>query len=145
VCDALLLGRRTYEGFAPVWVTRSGDPYSDYINAMPKYVVSTTLKDPEWQNTRVIDGDVVAAITSLKESPGMDIVQYGFGDVSRLLLQHGLLDELRLWVHPLILGHGSPSDLLFGSAPSVAFRLVGSTTLSHGIIILNYVTDKILA
>jgi len=112
---------------------------------MSKYVVLTTLKDPEWQHTRVIDSDVVAAITRLKESPGMDIVQYGFGDVSRLLLQHGLLDELRLWVHPLILGHGSPSDLLFGSAPSVAFRLVGSTTLSHGIIILNYVTDTILA
>jgi hypothetical protein len=75
-CDAR---RRTYEGFAPVWVTRSGDPYSDYINVMPKYVVSTTLKDPEWHNTRVIDGDVVAAITRLKESPGKDIVQYGFG------------------------------------------------------------------
>ena len=86
-----------------------------------------------------------AAITRLKESPGKDIVQYGFGTVSRLLLQHGLLDELRLWVHPLILGHGRPSDLLFGSAPSVGFRLAGSTTLSHGIIILNYVTDNILA
>jgi len=112
---------------------------------MPKYVVSSTLNDPEWHNTQVIDGDVVAAITRLKESPGKDILQYGFGAVSRLLLQHGLLDELRLWMHPLILGHGSPSDLLFGSAPSVAFRLVGSTTLSHGIIILNYVTDKVLA
>ena len=144
-CDALLMGRRTYETFAPVWPTRSGDPMSDHINSVPKYVVSTTLKDPEWHNTQVIDGDVVAAITRLKESPGKDIMQYGFGAVTRLMLQHGLLDELRLWVHPLILGHGSPSDLLFGAAPSVAFRLAGSTTLSHGIVILNYETDKVLA
>ena len=139
------MGRRTYEGVAPVWPTRSGDPVSDHINSMPKYVVSTTLKDPEWHNTQVIDGDVVAAVTRLKESPGKDIMQYGFGAISRLLLQHGLLDELRLWVHPLILGHASPSDLLFGSAPSVAFHLAGSTTLSHGIIILNYETDKIIS
>jgi len=63
-----------------------------------------------WPNTRVIDGDVVAAITRLKESPGRDIMQCGFGDVSRLLLEHGLRDELRLWAHPLILGHGALSD-----------------------------------
>ena len=105
-CDALLMGRHTYDGFAPVWPTRSGDPYSDHINAMPKYVVSTTLKDPEWTNTRVIDGDVAGEVTRLKEAPGKDIVQYGFGAVSRLLLEHGLLDELRLWVHPLIVGSG---------------------------------------
>ena len=98
-----------------------------------------------WHNTQVIDGDVVAAITRLRESPGKDIMQYGFGAVSRLMLQHGLLDELRLWVHPLILGHGSPSDLLFGASPAVSFRLTGSTALSHGIVILNYETDKVLA
>ena len=61
-CDALLMGRRTYDGFAPVWPTRSGDPYSDHINTMPKYVVSTTLTDPDWANTQVIDGDVVARV-----------------------------------------------------------------------------------
>jgi len=144
-CGTLLMGRRTYEGFAPVWQTRSGDPMSDHINSMPKYVVSTTLKDPGWHNTQVIDGDVVAAITRLKDAPGKDIVQYGFGPVSRLMLQHGLLDELRLWVHPLILGHGSPTDLLFGPAPSVGFRLAGSTTLNNGIIILNYETNKIIS
>jgi hypothetical protein len=65
-CDAVLMGRRTYDGFAPIWPTRSGDPYSDHINAMPKYVVSTTLKDPEWKNTHVIDRDVVAGISRLK-------------------------------------------------------------------------------
>jgi len=72
-------------------------------------------------------------------------MQYGFGAVSRLMLQHGLLDELRLWVHPLILGHGSPNDFLFGPAPSVGLRLAGSTTLSDGINILNYETDKVIS
>jgi len=144
-CDGLLMGRRTYDGFAPVWATRSGDPYSDRINAMPKYVVSTTLKDPEWTNTNVINGDVVAQITRLKQAAGKDIVQYGFGAVSRLLLEHGLLDELRLWVHPLILGNGSASDLLFGAAPTVGFHLTDTTTLSDGIVILGYETDVIIA
>jgi dihydrofolate reductase len=144
-CDALLMGRRTYDGFAPAWATRSGDPFSDHINAMPKYAISTTLKDPEWNNTHVIAGDVVAEVTRLKRAPGKDIVQYGFGAVSRLLLEHGLLDELRLWVHPLIVGNGSPSDLLFGAAPAVGFNLTDATTLSDGIIIVSYQTDRTLA
>jgi dihydrofolate reductase len=144
-CDALLMGRHTYDGFAPVWPTRSGDPLSDHINAMPKHVVSTTLKDPEWNNTHVIDGDIAAELTRLKQAPGKNIVQYGFGDVTRLLLEHGLLDELRLWVHPLILGTGSPSDLLFGAAPAVAFHLNDATTLSDGVVLLSYRIDKPLA
>ena len=141
-CDALLMGRHTYDGFAPVWPTRSGDPYSDHINTMPKYVVSTTLKDPEWSNTRVIGGDVAAEVERLKAADGKDIVQYGFGAVTRLLLEHGLLDELRLWVHPLILGRGEPGDLLFSAAPATAFRLVGSTALSDGIVVLAYETER---
>jgi dihydrofolate reductase len=143
-CDALLMGRRTYEGFAPVWPTRSGDPFADHINSMPKYVVSTTLEDPEWTNTQVIDGDVVARVRRLKDEYDRDIVQYGFGPVSRLLLEHGLLDELRLWVHPLILGRGSPSDLLFGPVPAVGFELTGVTALSDGLVVLNYRTDRLL-
>jgi dihydrofolate reductase len=141
-CDALLMGRRTYDGFAPVWPTRSGDPMSDHINAMPKYVVSTTLKDPQWTNTQVIDGDVVAEVTRLKQAPGDDIIQYGFGPVSRLLLRHHLLDELRLWVHPLILGAGSPGDLFFGEAPATGFTLADTTALSDGTVMLSYRTDK---
>jgi dihydrofolate reductase len=105
---------------------------------MPKYVVSTTLTDPEWANTHVIAGDVAAAITALKDEPGQDIVQYGFGAVSRLLLEHGLLDELRLWFHPLILGKGTPGDLLFGEAPAVGFELTDVTSLSDGTVILAY-------
>ena len=144
-CDALLMGRHTYDGFAPVWPTRSGDPYSDHINAMPKYVVSTTLKDPEWTNTRVIGGDVAAEVERLKAEDGKDIVQYGFGAVTRLLLERGLLDELRLWIHPLVLGRGEPGDLLFGAAPATGFRLVDTTPLSNGIVILGYETEKRLA
>ena len=137
-CDALIMGRRTYEGFAPVWSARSGDPFSDHINTMPKYVVSSTLRDPEWSNTTVISDDPVGAIRSLKEQPGKDIVQYGFGPLSHALVEHDLLDELRLWFHPLILGRGEPSDLLFGPAPTVGFRLVDATALSNGIVILSY-------
>lgn len=141
-CDAFLMGRRTYDGFAPVWPTRSGDPVSDRINSAPKYVVSTTLKDPEWHNTRVISGDVAAEIKRLKEAPGENIVQYGFGAVTRLMLEHGLLDELRLWVHPLIVGSGSPGDLLFGPAPALGFDLLDVTTLSDGMVILTYRTGE---
>ena len=71
------MGRRTYDAFAPVWPTRTGDPYSAHINGMPKYVVSSTLRDPEWAGTTVIGGDPVAEIARLKEQPGKDIVQYG--------------------------------------------------------------------
>ena len=144
-CDAFLMGRRTYEGFAPVWPTRSGDPVSDQINSLPKYVVSTTLKDPEWHNTHVLAGDVVAELTRLKQAPGKHIVQYGFGAVSRLLLEHGLLDELRLWVHPLIVGTGREHELPFGDLPAVGFELAGSTALSNGTIGLEYRTTGKLA
>jgi dihydrofolate reductase len=143
-CDALLMGRRTYDGFAPVWPTRSGDPYSDHINTMPKYVVSTTLTDPEWANTQVIEGDPFTAIRRLKEAPGENIVQYGFGALSRLLVEHQLLDELRLWVHPFILGRGTPSDLLFGAVPATAFTLADVTALSDGNMILSYAFERAL-
>jgi dihydrofolate reductase len=137
--DAVLMGRRTYEGFAPVWQTRSGDPASDRINTMPKYVVSTTLRDPEWANTTVISDDVAGRIRELKEAEsGQDIVQYGFGAVSTLLMEHGLLDELRLWLHPLFVGRGTAEDLLFPRAPATQFELTDSTILKNGMAILAY-------
>jgi dihydrofolate reductase len=143
--DGLLMGRRTYDSFAAAWPTRSGDPYSDTINAMPKHVVSTTLQHPTWNNTRVISGDVVAEITRLKQSPGKDIVQYGFGSVSRLMVAHGLLDELRLWVHPLILGRGAPDERLHYEGAPVGFDLAETTTLSDGVVVLAYRTGKTLS
>jgi dihydrofolate reductase len=137
-CDAVLMGRRTYEGFAPVWQSRSGDQYSDRINAMPKYVVSTTLKDADWANTTVISNDVVERIREIKAQPGRDIVQYGFGAVSTLLMKNGLLDELRLWIHPLFVGSGSTDDLLFPQGPPTQFALVDSAILRNSMVILTY-------
>jgi dihydrofolate reductase len=137
-CDAVLMGRRTYESFAPAWQARSGDPYSDRINTMPKYVVSTTLEEPEWANTTVISRDVPEAIASLKAESGQDIVQYGFGSVSTLMMEHGLLDELRLWVHPLFVGKGGADDVLFPKGPETHFQLADSTVLKSGMVILTY-------
>jgi dihydrofolate reductase len=137
-CDAVLMGRRTYEGFAPVWPTRSGDPYSDRINSMRKYVVSSTLRDPEWSNTTVIDGDPVEEIRRLKAEPGMDMVQYGFGRLSHALLEHGLLDELRLWVHPLFVGSGGPEALIYRDGPPATFELRDTITMASGIVVLIY-------
>lgn len=134
-CDAVLMGRHTYDGFAPVWTTRSGDPLSDRMNAMRKYVVSSTLRDPEWNNTTVIDGDPVAEITRLKELPGGDIVQYGFGRLSYTMLDHGLLDELRLWVHPFFIRAGRP---LFSEGTPARLDLTGTRSLKSGIVILSY-------
>src|SRR2546423_1063638 len=99
-CDALLMGGRTYPGFAPAWMARSGDPFSDRMNSMAKYVVSSTLTDPEWANTTVIGGDAIEAIRRLKAQPGQDIVQYGFGQLSYALLGHGLLTQLPPRVPP---------------------------------------------
>ncbi|HEY1276361.1 MAG TPA: dihydrofolate reductase family protein [Thermoleophilaceae bacterium] len=137
-CDAVLMGRRTYDSFAAVWPSRSGDPASDRINTMPKYVVSTTLKDPDWANTSVISSDVVDELRKLRERPGQDVVQYGFGAVSRLLMENGLLDELRLWIHPLFVGRGTNDDVLFPKGPPTQFELVDSKILASGMAILSY-------
>lgn len=138
-CDAVLMGRHTYDLFAPVWSAMSGNPLADRMNALPKHVVSTTLADPQWNNTTVIDRDPIRAIRSLKERSGADIVQYGFGPLSRALLAEGLLDELRLWVHPFLLGSGTPDDLLYRPGLSGSFTLADSTTLPSGIVILTLV------
>jgi dihydrofolate reductase len=137
-CDALLLGRRTYEGFAPVWTAMSGDPFSDHINAMEKWVVSTTMTDPTWNNSEVLATDVAAELARRKAQDGGDIVQYGWGPVTDLLLEHGLLDELRLWVHPFMLGRGTPNDLLFRPERAANFELTNATALASGNVVLTY-------
>jgi dihydrofolate reductase len=138
-CDAVLMGHHTYDGFAAVWSGRTGDPYSDRINAMTKYVVSSTLHDPEWVNSTVISGDLVAEVARLKEQPGQDIVQYGFGETTFALMAAGLLDELRLWVHPFFVGRNGPADLLFRPCDVTKFDLVDTRALKSGIVILSYV------
>jgi dihydrofolate reductase len=136
--EILIMGRRTYEGFAPVWSAQSGDEFSDYINGMRKYVVSSTLTAPDWNNTTVISQDPVSAIRALKEEPGGGIVQYGFGRLSFALLEAGLLDELRLWIHPFFVGHGGPADLLYRDTIPAAFELLDVTTLRSGMVITTH-------
>jgi dihydrofolate reductase len=136
--DIVLMGRRTYDVFAPAWSARSGDPYSDRINTMPKVVVSTTLTDPQWANTEVVAGDVVARVRDLKGEDGGHIVQYGFGDVSRLLLDNGLFDQLQLWIHPQLVGPSDAADLLYRPGTTATFELVDSKVLSNGIILATY-------
>jgi dihydrofolate reductase len=141
-CDAVLMGRRTYDSFAPAWTARSGDPFSDRINSMAKYVVSTTLTEPEWANTTVIGSDLVAEIERLKAEPGKDVVQYGFGRLSYTLLEHGLLDELRLWIHPFFVGRGGPEDLLYRDSRLTRFTHVDTTPLNTGVVILTYAKES---
>jgi dihydrofolate reductase len=137
-CDIVLMGRRTYDVFAPAWSSRSGDPYSDRINAMRKVVASTTLTDPQWANTEVIAGDVAAQVRDLKGEDGGHIVQYGFGDVSRLLLDDGLFDELQLWIHPQLVGPSDADDLLYRPGTTATFELADSRVMSNGIILATY-------
>ncbi|MBS1679794.1 MAG: dihydrofolate reductase family protein [Actinobacteria bacterium] len=136
--EVLLMGRRTYEVFAPAWSTKSGDPVSDKFNAMEKWVASGTLTAPDWQNTTVLDGDAVATIRARKEGSGGDIVQFGFGELSYALMEQGLIDELRLWVHPFFVGEATPTDLLFRPGPETIFDLADATPLASGIVVLTY-------
>jgi dihydrofolate reductase len=137
-CDALLMGRRTYESFSSAWPGRSGDPISDRINSMAKYVVSSTLKTVAWNNTSIISGDPIDHIQRLKQEHGQNIVQYGFGQLSFALMRHGLIDELRLWVHPFVLGRSGPEGLLYRDAPTTMLNLVRSQSLKNGDVILTY-------
>ena len=124
-CDIVLMGRRTYDVFAPAWSSRGGDPYSDRINAMRKVVVSTTLTDPEWNEHRGDRRRRRRRVRDLKNEDGGHIVQYGFGDVSRLLLDDGLFDQLQLWIHPQLVG---PSDATTCSTVPVRRRHSTSST-----------------
>jgi len=134
--DALLLGRVTHEGFADAWPSRTGE-FADKFNTMPKYVVSSTLgDDPGWTNSTVIDGDVVAAISELRAGPGGDIVVHGSARLAQTLLEHDLVDELRLLVYPVIVGAGK--RLFGGTAHTRNLRLVETRTFDDGIHLLVY-------
>ena len=133
--DALLLGRKTYEGFAAAWPSRDGE-FADKFNTMPKYVVSSTLDEPEWTNSTVLKGDVVDEVTKLREQPGGDIVVHGSAQLVQTLLDNDLVDELRLMVFPVVLGSGKR---LFGEADDKkGLRLASSRTVGDGVAILIY-------
>ena len=132
--DALLLGRVTYEGFAAAWPSRAGDAFADKFNRMPKYVVSSTLKKAEWNNSTVLKGDVVEEISKLREKLNGNIVVHGSAQLVQTLIEHDLVDELRLMVFPVILGTGKR---LFGdTSDKKRLRLAESKTVGDGVAIL---------
>ena len=133
--DALLLGRVTYEGFAAAWPSRTGE-FADKFNNMPKYVASTTMDEAEWNNSTVLQGDAVEAIAKLRQESDGDIVVHGSGRLVRTLLEHDLVDELRLMDFPVVLGSGKR---LFGeTSDKKPLRLVDSRTVGDGVAILIY-------
>ncbi|MDQ3832648.1 MAG: dihydrofolate reductase family protein [Actinomycetota bacterium] len=136
--DALLLGRVTYEALAAFWPHQpGGTPMVDYINSVPKFVVSETLEEPlEWNNSTLIEGNVAEEITQLKRQPGKDITVLGSGVLVRSLLRDGLLDELKLIVHPLVLGGGK--RLFEEGGDQKALELVDSKTFGTGVLYLTY-------
>ncbi len=124
--EAMLLGRRTYEFFAARWPSRSG-PLADRLNSLPKYVVSSTLDDPDWNNTTVLRGDVVDEVSKLKQEVDGEIVVAASFQLWHTLMQHDLVDELRLMIYPVVLGAG---ERLFGeTADKKPMRLVSTRTV----------------
>jgi dihydrofolate reductase len=133
--EALLLGRVTYEGFAAAWPSREGE-FADKFNTMPKYVVSSTLEEPEWNNSTVLRGDVAQEVAKLKQEHDGDIVVHGSAQLVQALVEHDLVDELRLMVFPVVLGSGKR---LFGeTSDKKPLRLVDSKTVGGGVAILIY-------
>lgn len=135
--DALLLGRKTWEIWEPYWPLHdNGDAVSHGINVLPKYVPSTTLKDPTWQNTHVISGDVEAAIRELKSTPGRELQVHGSGVLLRWLLERDLVDELNIRLSPVIVGDGL--RLFPEHGQSHHLELIESRSLPAGVTLLTY-------
>jgi dihydrofolate reductase len=139
--DALLMGRKTYEAFAAYWPTdewieREGE-FAERMNAYPKYVASTSLKEPlDWNNSQVLEGDVAEAVSKLKEEEGKNILMYGSGSLMRALMEEDLVDRWLIWVHPLVLGDG---ERLFPDATKkTELELVDTTTLGNSIVVLHH-------
>jgi dihydrofolate reductase len=134
--EALLLGRKTYEGFAEAWPQRDGE-FADKFNNMPKYVVSSTLRDPEWNNSTVIDpSDLAGEVAKLRDESGGDVVVHGSAQLAQALIENGLVDELRLMVFPVVLGGGKR---LFGeTSDKHSLKLSESRFVGDGVAILTY-------
>src|SRR4051812_12896904 len=132
---ALLLGRRTYDGFAAAWPEREGE-FADKFNTMPKYVVSSTLRDPQWHNSTVLSGDLVEQVTRLAQEVDGDIIVAGSAQLVQALIEHDLVDELRLMVFPVVLGTGKR---LFGeTSDKKRLRLASSSVVGDGVAIQIY-------
>ena len=132
---ALLLGRTTYKGFADAWPSREGE-FADKFNNMPKYVVSSTLKDPEWTNTTVLGGDLAESVAKLRDEVDGDIVVHGSAQLTQGLIEDGLVDELRLMVFPVVLGSGK--RLFAETGDKRPLKLKDSKTVGDGVSIQIY-------
>jgi dihydrofolate reductase len=133
--QALLLGRTTYEGFAAAWPSMQGE-FADKLNSMPKYVISSTLSQPQWNNSTVLAGDVVDEVCKLKDTIDGEITVHGSAQLVQSLIEHDLADELRLMVFPVVLGSGKR---LFGAASDKKpLRMIDSKTVGDGIAVLIY-------
>lgn len=134
--DALLLGRVTYEGFAAAWPSMTDEAgFADRMNGITKYVVSTTLKDPQWNNSRVIPGNVAEEVAALKRQAGQDILVGGSGQLIQTLIQNNLVDEYRLLVYPVVLGTGKR---LFKEGADTKLKLVEAKGFPTGVALLRY-------
>ncbi|HEY6311910.1 MAG TPA: dihydrofolate reductase family protein [Streptosporangiaceae bacterium] len=132
---ALLLGRRSDEWFAARWVSRTGE-FADRLNSLPKYVVSSALEEPKWSNATVLKGDVVSEVSKLRRELDGDVLVYASYQLGRALLEHDLIDELRLVVFPVVLGAG---ERLFGeTSEKKPMRLVATGTIGDGLAFLTY-------
>jgi dihydrofolate reductase len=138
---ALLVGRKTYELFAAAWPTdewieREGE-FAERMNSLPKYVASKTLDEPlEWNNSHLLEGDVAEEVGKLKEESGQDILMYSSAELMRALMKENLIDQYRLWVHPLVLGSGM--RLFPEGTGKTELRLVDTTTLPNGVVVLDH-------
>jgi dihydrofolate reductase len=137
--DALLLGHVTYDAFAAVWPHVEGE-FADKFNAMPKYVVSSTLEDPEWNNTTVLRGDLVADVTKLERQHDGDVVVHGSPQLAQAWIEHDLVDELRLMVYPVVVGAGK--RLFAGTSRTKRLQLAATNTVGDGIHIPVYRPGK---
>jgi dihydrofolate reductase len=135
--DAQLLGRVTYEGFAKAWPTMEDEGgFADRMNNMPKFVVSNTLKDPSWNNTRVLKGNIVEEIKTLKQQPGRDLLLAGSARLFSTLMQHNLIDEYRFMIHPVVLGKGK--RLFADGGDKTILKLTDKKSFGSGITVLSY-------
>src|SRR5947207_6745318 len=133
--EALLLGRRSYEWFAARWSSRPGE-WAARLNSLPKYVVSSTLEDPKWTNSTVLKGDAVSEVSKLKQKLSGEVVVYASYQLGHTLIEHDLVDELRLFVFPVVLGAG---ERLFGeTSDKKSLRLLETRTIGKGLAYLSY-------
>lgn len=140
-CDALLLGRITYEGFAAAWPNMSGTgDYGVRMNSIPKYVVSTTLQEATWNNSIIIRSNVYDELSRLKQQTGLDILIFGSGTLVNSLMQYDLIDEYRLMVFPVVVGSGK--RLFQDRSEKKSLKLIETKTFSSGVVALSYQPDK---